>query len=250
MKINDIDLSKWRESEAWTHGLWVGDYGIPKIKDCGSRKFHGNYVPHIPYQMMLRYSKVDDNVLDVFAGSGTTDDVAKILGRNCDMFDISPVRDDVRKSDAETVFLDKEYQIIFLHPPYANIIKFSDDKEDLSNLKLEEFYSKFRRIVKNILPSLTTNGVVVLVCGEIYQNGEEIPLGFYLGEIIREFGLKRKAVIVKDYGETCGGAVYSPKNRNLQRYRHLKYGTWEFFGDMIQVFFNSPPNLLKSEEVK
>jgi DNA modification methylase len=127
------------------------------------------------------------------------------------------------------------YDMIFLHPPYANIVKFSEKSEDLSRYSHKIFLEKFTEVSKNVVKSLKSNGYLILVCGNVYADGEEIPLGFYCSDILRSFGLKRKAVIVKDYGETKGGLVSNPKTKNLQTYMHLKNGTWEFCGDFIFV---------------
>ena len=46
-------------------------------------------------------------------------------------------------------------QLAILHPPYADIIKFSDKKEDLSNAtSLKDFLDKFAKVVKNTLSIL------------------------------------------------------------------------------------------------
>lgn len=233
-EINDIDLTRWKEYEhIWTHSLWVGKYRKQFLKNCGSRKFHGNFIPEIPYQMMLRYTRCGEWVLDPMAGSGTTGDVAKFLGRNCDMFDLNPVRSDIKKADVLTYDYGKKYDLIILHPPYSNIIKFSDDGNDLSLLYWENFLDKFCVLCSNVDKFLKKNRYLILVCGEIYCAGEEIPLGFYCSDILRKIGYLRKAIIVKDYGETKGGD--KNLNKGLMRYRHLKHGTWEFCGDFIFV---------------
>ena len=44
--------------------------------------YWGNFIPQIPHQMMLRYTKKGDWVLDAFVGSGTTLIECRRLGRN------------------------------------------------------------------------------------------------------------------------------------------------------------------------
>jgi hypothetical protein len=70
-KINDINLNRWKEyDEIITDSLWVLD----KRDSSGAHLgwYWGNFIPQIPHQMMLRYTKEDDWVLDTFVGSGTT----------------------------------------------------------------------------------------------------------------------------------------------------------------------------------
>jgi site-specific DNA-adenine methylase len=132
---------------------------------------------------------------------------------------LNPIRSDIKFANAlDYDFGVDLYDMIFLHPPYANIVKFSEKSEDLSRYSHKIFLEKFTEVSKNVVKSLKSNGYLILVCGNVYADGEEIPLGFYCSDILRSFGLKRKA-----------------KTKNLQTYRHLKNGTWEFCGDFIFV---------------
>src|SRR5574344_1944059 len=45
-------------------------------------KYRGNWSPYIPRNVILRYSKEQDLVLDQFVGGGTTLVEAKLLNRN------------------------------------------------------------------------------------------------------------------------------------------------------------------------
>ena len=47
-----------------------------------SGKYRGNWSPYVPRNLILRYSKPKDWVLDQFIGSGTTLVEAKLLNRN------------------------------------------------------------------------------------------------------------------------------------------------------------------------
>ncbi len=80
-KINDINLHRWKEyDDIITDSLWVMD----KRDSSGAHLgwYWGNFIPQIPHQMMLRYTKKDDWVLDAFVGSGTTLIECRRLGRN------------------------------------------------------------------------------------------------------------------------------------------------------------------------
>ncbi len=52
-------------------------------------KYHGNFAPQIPEQMIRRYTKGEGIVLDMFMGSGTTLFEAESLGRPYIGFDIN-----------------------------------------------------------------------------------------------------------------------------------------------------------------
>ena len=80
-KINDINLLRWKEyDEIITDSLWVLDKRDTSGAHLGW--YWGNFIPQIPHQMMLRYTKKGDWVLDTFVGSGTTLIECKRLGRN------------------------------------------------------------------------------------------------------------------------------------------------------------------------
>ena len=100
-KINDIEPTDWRKylGEITTDGLWVeekkkndGKFIIPKrdFLPKNSSTFHGLFIPEIPYQFILRFTKKGEVVWDCFGGSGTTYKVAKILNRKCVINDLTP----------------------------------------------------------------------------------------------------------------------------------------------------------------
>ncbi len=70
-KINDINMEKWKDyDDLITDSLWI----INKRDNSGNHKgdYHGNFIPQIPYQLINRYTKKGEWVLDTFLGSGTT----------------------------------------------------------------------------------------------------------------------------------------------------------------------------------
>ncbi|MBO8131936.1 MAG: site-specific DNA-methyltransferase [Candidatus Marinimicrobia bacterium] len=88
-KINDINLSRWKEyEEIITDSLWLFD----KRDSSGAHLawYWGNFIPQIPHQLMSRYTKKGDWVLDPFVGSGTTLIECRRLGRNGIGFEINP----------------------------------------------------------------------------------------------------------------------------------------------------------------
>ena len=239
--INDLELGKggWRDyiSDLTTDALWVSNkqdkFEIPDRGFDNSTEFHGIFIHEIPYQMIKRYTKQDEVVWDCFGGAGTTWDVCQLLKRECVINDLIPAKDYILSGDSKNFNPGKPVQMVIMHPPYWNIVKYSKDNNDLSNCtSLADFYSSFTEIVKNVNRYLVNERFLILVCGHIYYNGEDICLGYDCMQIIRKLGYKCKGVIVKDYGETKGG---HKQRANLEYYRALKNGYWKFAGDNIFV---------------
>lgn len=248
-KFNDLDLKNWRQylGDLTTDSLWIdvnnlknsGKFIYPK-RDWGFKNdsgFHGLFVPEIPYQMTKRFTKAGETVWDCFGGSGTTYRVCQMLNRKCIINDINPKHEYITRGDSLYFSPETNVQLIIMHPPYHNIVKYSDKKNDGSNQNtIEEFLDWFRRCVDNVEYFLDKQRFLILVCGNLYFNGEEHTLGVWCKDIVREFGFKCKSHIIKDYGETKGT---EKKNYNLNFYRGLKGNYNSFYGDNIFILQKS-----------
>ncbi len=159
-------ITKWKpedfELEMTTH------WSFPKRGDWATHdaKWRGNWSPYIPRNILLRYSQENDLVLDQFAGGGTTLVEAKLLNRNIIGVDVNDVALErcrekvdfehegangkvyIHKGDARNLnFIpDSSIDLICTHPPYADIIKYSEDIEkDLSHLKVKDFLEEMKK---------------------------------------------------------------------------------------------------------
>jgi len=80
-RYNDIEPKEWQSyGDIWTDSLWLIDRRDNSGAHSGA--YHGNFVPQIPRQLLTRYTKRGDWVVDPFAGSGTTLIEAQRMGRN------------------------------------------------------------------------------------------------------------------------------------------------------------------------
>lgn len=242
-KFNDLNMDNWKniKNDITTDALWIskkkkddGKFIIPKrnFLPKNDSDFHGIFIPEIPYQFIKRFTKKGEVILDPFAGSGTTKRVADILDRNSINIDLNPSKDYIIKGDARKIKIKQKVQLVILHPPYHNIVKYSNNENDGSNQgNIENFLEWFKEVIENINQYLESNRFLILVCGNIYQDGEEHTLGVWCKDIIRDFGYKLKSHIIKDYGETK-----TKNNRyNLNYYRQLKFGYNNFYGDNVFI---------------
>jgi DNA modification methylase len=256
--FNDLDLSNWKDSEIWTDSLWL----IPERDKSGKHDgfYHGNFIPQIPRQLISRYTKKGDIVLDPFLGSGTTAFECEILGRDLVGIDIqNDILKNVyskldEKNKVKFVLITgdsgssktleeikvklserkKDFvQFVILHPPYADIIKFSDKKEDLSNAKsLKEFLYKFFLVLKNSIEVLEKERYLTIVIGDKYSNGQWIPLGFYCMNEAQKLGLTLKSIIIKN----IAGNRAKQNKEGIWRYRALSSDYYIFKHEYIFVF--------------
>ena len=79
--FSDIELERWREyDDIITDSLWL--LGARDSSSVHSAEYWGNFVPQIPHQVIRRFTKQGETVLDGFLGLGTTLIECKRLGRN------------------------------------------------------------------------------------------------------------------------------------------------------------------------
>jgi hypothetical protein len=256
--VNDINLLRWKEyQEVITDSLWF----LPRRATTGAHLgwYWGNFIPQIPHQLMLRYTKRNDWVLDMFLGSGTSLIESRRLGRNAIGVELNPAvarkatrliaqednPDDVITKvvtgDSRTIDLRKAFaragasraQLLIVHPPYHDIISFSEDDKDLSSpASTEEFLKMFGQVVDNATPMLERGRYFALVIGDKYSKGEWTPLGFQcMSEVLkRDYSLK--SIVVKNFEETRA----KRDQKQLWRYRALAGGFYIFKHEYIFLF--------------
>jgi DNA modification methylase len=255
-KINDLNLNRWKEyNDILTDSLWV----LKKRDRSGEHRasYWGNFIPQIPNQLLRRYTKKGEWILDTFLGSGTTLIECKRLGRNGIGIELL---ENIAKSAKKTIGKEKgeiitkiinadsseldykkelkmlgikSVQFLIMHPPYWDIIKFSKKKNDLSNAKtIEGFLKLFGKIVDKTYPLLDKERFFALVIGDKYSKGEWIPLGFYTMQEVLKRGYKLKSIIVKNFDETKGKMT----QKELWRYRALAGGFYIFKHEYIFLF--------------
>jgi DNA modification methylase len=256
--VNDINLNRWKEyDDIHTDSLWWVDQRDGS--GVHTARYWGNFIPQIPHQMMRRYTKKGEWVLDVFAGSGTTLIEGQRLGRNTVGVELqASVARSARRLVAEEENLHgvttklvtgdsaamnfrgalrsvgrESVQLAILHPPYFDIIKFSEDERDLSNApSVEAFLEMMGRVVDNVASVLDDDRYLVLVIGDKYANGEWVPLGFQTMNLVLERGFTLKSIIVKNFEETSG----KRQKKELWKYRALAGGFYIFKHEYIFVF--------------
>ena len=182
-------------------------------------KWRGNWSPYIPRNIILRYSKENDVVLDQFVGGGTTLVEAKLLNRNIIGVDVNDIAIQrckekvdfeykqsnskviIKKGDARDLnFIGNEsIDLICTHPPYANIINYSDDLEnDLSRLNIKDFLIQMEEVANESYRVLKKGKFCAILMGDTRQKGNMIPMSFKVMEIFKKAGFTLKEIIIKE----------------------------------------------------
>lgn len=276
-RVNDLDLSNWQQYEDLiTDSLWI----LEARDSSGAHQadYHGNFIPQIPNQLLRRFTKAGDIVLDPFIGSGTTALEANRLGRRYIGVELAPNVADLARQriiQDQLALLDSPHtepiaplptaedlnvitgdsialetadevsrrlsnygasgaQFLIMHPPYHNIIKFSDAPADLSNCRdVNHFLERFGTVYRNMVKFLDPGRHLAVVIGDIYQNSEWVPLQNLLtATLISSGDLRLKSIIVKNM-------VNNRAKRNqehLWRYRALANGFYIFKHEYIMLF--------------
>lgn len=200
-------------------------------------KYRGNFSPYIAKNIILRYSKERDVVLDQFVGGGTTLIECKLNNRNAIGFDINPnaveitknklnfncdnqVNVDVKLGNACSLDLENEsIDLICTHPPYADIIKYSEGiAGDLSQLKYKDFLVEIEKVANECYRVLKKDKFCAIVMGDIRKNGMVQPLGFEVMQRFINAGFKQKEIIIKEQHNCKATGFWKT---NSQKYNFL-----------------------------
>lgn len=225
-------ITKWEpedfEMEMTTH------WSFPKRGDWATHdaKWRGNWSPYIPRNLLLRYSQPGDMVLDQFAGGGTTLVEAKLLNRNIIGVDVNDNALDrcrekidfdhdgangkvyLHKGDARNLdFIpDEKIDCICTHPPYADIIKYSDDLEnDLSRCNVKDFLVEMKKVAYESYRVLKRGKFCAVLMGDTRKKGCMIPMSFEVMKIFQQAGFTLKEIIIKEQ-HNCRATGYWKTN--------------------------------------
>ena len=225
-------ITKWEpedfELEMTTH------WSFPKRGDWATHdaKWRGNWSPYIPRNILLRYSQEGDLVLDQFAGGGTTLVEAKLLNRDIIGVDVNDVALErcrekidfeyegsngkvyIRKGDARNLdFIpDNSIDLICTHPPYADIIHYSEDiDDDLSLLSVDEFLEEMKKVAAESYRVLKKGKFCAALMGDTRKKGHMIPMSFDVMRIFENAGFKLKELIIKEQ-HNCKATGYWKTN--------------------------------------
>jgi DNA modification methylase len=165
------------------------------FKKCDERfgfKYPGRIPGQIIWNLMYYYTEEGDVFLDPMAGSGTSIDVGKMLGRKVIAFDLKPSRNDIIQNDITKgiPLRDNSVDFVFLDPPYWNMKKgeYTNRKDDLSRMSLGDFYEQIDFISRESFRVLKQGGHVALIISTKNNKIDGfVDLGFECYRILKRY---------------------------------------------------------------
>ena len=180
--------------------LW--DYPSQDYGDTqqGIPGYVGATPSYIVWNLLDRYTKPGELVVDCFCGSGTTLDVARDLGRRALGYDVHPTRKDIFRVDARKLpsELAGKVDLVFIDPPYSTHLDYGPDPRDIGKLPASDgtYYTAMDEVFAEIWRVLKPGRVLGLYVSDSYEHGKAFhPLGFELFARLRARGFEPVDVV-------------------------------------------------------
>ncbi len=220
-------------------------------------KYRGNWAPQVVRNLLIRYTKEGDWVLDPFVGSGTTLIEAKLLRRNAIGIDINyeaviltldrlnfDMPPNLLENDKKPIIevyvgdarnLDKieneSIDFIAAHPPYVDIIGYSKNSNskidgDLSKIhSVEDFCIEMKKVAKEMYRVLKPHKFCAILIGDTRRKKYHIPISFKVLNVFLEVGFKLKEDIIKIQHRMKTTPLWVKRSKELNflllQYEHL-----------------------------
>lgn len=193
----------------------------------GDNKFQGVTPAFIIWNLLQRYTRPDDLVVDPMAGSGTTIDVCKEEGRRVIGYDIAPKHPEIIRNDARQIPLDSEsVDLVFIDSPYGDNVNYSDDPRDIGKISAEDelFYNELEIVSTEIYRILKPGKVMAWLIGDQWVKKRFTPVGFKIYERLKKRFDTVDIICVARRGQSSNTNVWAYRAKKFNFYlRGFKY---------------------------
>lgn len=157
----------------------------------GDKAYKGATPSYVIWNLLQRYTRKGDVVVDPMCGSGTTIDVCKDMGREGIGFDVSPWRPDIIGADARELPLkDAQADFVFVDPPYSTHLKYSGHPQCIGELDAASpaYYEAMELVIREIHRVLKDRRYMALYVSDSWRKGEPFQaIGFELYALMRKY---------------------------------------------------------------
>jgi hypothetical protein len=198
----------------------------------GQQSYFGAVPPQVMENLLWFYTDPGDVVVDLFAGSGTTVDVAKTMGRRVWAADIrgnhySPHLP-IHQHDATEGWPDdapRKAKLVFLDPPYWRQAagRYSSEPGELAEMDLDAFYAAWWKVAKAAMDH--AERVAYIISPTQREDGSVID---HATDMVRAFSaegwtVERRIIVPYSTQQATGQQVtWARENRRmLKLYRDL-----------------------------
>lgn len=188
------------------HYDWVDEAGVRHTMQ-GDKDYVGATPSWVIWQLLTRYTRSGDLVVDPMAGSGTTLDVARHVGRRALGYDLAPTRPDIFRADARRLPLeDASADFAFVDPPYSTHVRYSEDPACIGTLDAggadggRAYYEAMESVLAELHRVLRNRRYLAVYVSDSWRKrkgaagGDFMPIGFELFSRIR--GLFRPVDVI------------------------------------------------------
>jgi DNA modification methylase len=140
------------------------------------------------WNVLSRYTREGDLVVDPFCGGGTTLDVARELSRRALGYDVAPARDDVFRADARSLPLeDGVADFVFMDPPYSTHVTYSDSPDCIGRLSAfePEYFDALALVFAEVDRVLRDRRYLALYVSDSFDKKKGfVPIGARCSELL------------------------------------------------------------------
>ena len=229
------DIAEWEPKGFTMERTTVWDFPLRGGWAVHQSDYRGNWPPQLARNLILRYTKKGEAVVDLFVGGGTTLIEAWLAGRKSLGIDINPFAIKMTKARLDemadksvgpkgfqldfnitpTVFRGDSRQcgdimsrlkwqpcsiaLICSHPPYLDALRYTHAIEgDLSRIKsVDVFCAAMREVAIEAYPWLKIGGILALLIGDVRKKFKIVPLGFKILQEFLSIGYTLEEIIIK-----------------------------------------------------
>ena len=159
--------------------------GYPR---AGDSTFNGVTPARCAANLVRRYTRPGDLVVDPMAGSGTIGDVARALGRRSVSFDLASRRPHIVRADARAWPLpERSAALAVIDSPYSDNIEYSRDPRCLGRISCRDsrFYEEMKRVGFEARRVLQPGGILAWIIADEFRGGVYTPVGFHLLTVLQ-----------------------------------------------------------------